>query len=330
VSSGSGEAGARALRSALAAGRWARPFLLVGGVGGPADDAAQAFLAAVLCTGRGERGAVACGACGGCHRFSRGIHPDFAVLEPEKGRVGIGVDPVDDILQWLSLRPVEAGGRAVHVPGAERLTDQAQNALLKTLEEPPPRTTLVLRVSAPRGLLDTVRSRCATVRFPPADGSLLRARAVAAAKQPEGVEALLGAAAGDAARLEAAVEGDVVEGAALLRAALAPRVLASADPLAALDPAARWLTGKGGDLEGRRERLRMVLRSHMAHLGVLAGGGSMRGFGEEGYDALPRPALGGRLAALGEARARVEHNVDPVAILEGLAMSVRRSDEEWA
>lgn len=321
--------GARVLRAALAGGRWARPFLVVGAPGGPADEGTDAFAAAVLCTGRGERGDRACDDCGGCHRRKRGLHPDSALLEPEKNRVGIGVDAVERILEWLALRPVEAGGRVVLVPGAERLTTQAQNSLLKTLEEPPPRTAILLRASAPRALLDTVRSRCVMVRFPPASPAALRARAAAAGASPADTDLLLHAAGDDAARLEAALAGDLAEGTRTLWAALAPAILASPDPLGGMDGAGRWLVGKGGDLEGRRERLRMALRALMhLHGARAAGRGGPPPAPGDGFEELPRGALASRLVALGEARERVERNVDPLAILEGLAVAMGDGDRE--
>jgi len=296
----------RVLRSAVAAGRWDRPFLLVG-MGEARDAAAVSFLQAILCEEREGGDGTACGSCGSCARFRRGIHPDFHRLVPEKGRVTIGVEAVEALQSALSLRSMEGRGAAALVPDAEALTPQAQNALLKTLEEPPPRTALVLTAAAPRALLPTVRSRCVALRLPPVP----RAEMIAAA----GGSAALAAAAGwDPVRVPAAVEEGAGEADALFSRAFAPRA-PSGDPLEGLEPAAAWVKGKGGTLEEQRERLRMGLRMLLAAHG---GGGP--------YAALARAALRRRLAALGEARERVERNVDPAGILEALAVAMRAGD----
>jgi len=293
------DAARRVLRAALAAGRWGRPFLLLGR-GEDRDAAAREFLRGVLCAARPAASGASCGACGSCGRFDRGLHPDFHLLLPEKGRATVGVDAVEGLQRALSLRPAEGRGTAALVPGAERLTPQAQNALLKTLEEPPPRTALVLTAAAPRALLPTVRSRCASVRLPPLPlGSLLEE-----------------AAGGDPAVLE--------EAAGALAAAFAPGPR-GADPLEGLDPVSSWVRGRGSPLEEQRERLRMAIR-------LLLGLHMPRDSGEvpaplrAGYNALPPAARGARLAALGTARERVERNVDPAGILEALAVAVREAD----
>ncbi len=290
----------RILRSAVASGRWERPFLLVG-LGEARDAAAEEFLRAVLCEAREGGDGRACGACGSCGRVRRGIHPDHHRLLPEKGRVTVGVEAVEALQSLLSLRSVEGRGTAVLVPGAEALTPQAQNALLKTLEEPPPGTALVLTAAAPRSLLPTLRSRCVGLRLPPVPAAEVLAAA--------GGSAALAAAAGwDPVRLPRAVEEGAAEAAVLLERAFAPRA-PGGDPLEGLEPAAAWVKGKGGPLEPQRERLRMALRI------LLAAPGS------------PAPAaLRRRLAALGEARERVERNVDPAGILEALSVSFRAGD----
>ena len=113
--------GRRLLAAAVASGRWARPFLLVGPAGGEREDAAATFVRAVLCTEADGRGGVACEECGACHRTARGVHADDHILTPAKGRVSIGVDPVEAVQNMLALRPVEGHAVVVRVPDAERL-----------------------------------------------------------------------------------------------------------------------------------------------------------------------------------------------------------------
>ena len=97
-------------------------------------------------------------------RIAAGAHPDLRVLSPEAGEKGvkriIRVEDARALPRFLSLTPAEGGWRGVLVDEAEAMNAEAQNALLKTLEEPPPRAVLVLTSHAPDRLLPTIRSRC--------------------------------------------------------------------------------------------------------------------------------------------------------------------------
>lgn len=106
----------------------------------------------------------ACGLCSSCKRIARGQHPDIVHLVPnEKGT--ITVEMAREIIGQASYRPFEARRRVVIIDQADQLQASAQNALLKTLEEPPPSSMFVLVTSRPDSLLETVRSRCPRVRF---------------------------------------------------------------------------------------------------------------------------------------------------------------------
>ena len=87
----------------------------------------------------------ACGACASCRRIARGVHPDVIVLEP--GETGtIKIDEIRDVIDRANYRPFEGRRRAVIVDEADTMMPSAQNALLKTLEEPRPGSVFVLRV----------------------------------------------------------------------------------------------------------------------------------------------------------------------------------------
>jgi DNA polymerase-3 subunit delta' len=106
----------------------------------------------------------ACGECASCRRIARGVHADVVVLEP--GDTGsIKTDQVREIIDRANYRPFEGRRRVVIVDEADALIDAAQNALLKTLEEPPPTSVFILVSSMPDVLLPTVRSRCRPLRF---------------------------------------------------------------------------------------------------------------------------------------------------------------------
>lgn len=118
----------------------------------------------------GEREAAqgqdACGACATCRRIARGVHADVMIAAP--GDSGsIKVDQVREAIDRAAYRPFEGRRRVVIVDDAEALVVEAQNALLKTLEEPPPTSVFVLVTARPDMLLSTVRSRCQVLRFGP-------------------------------------------------------------------------------------------------------------------------------------------------------------------
>jgi DNA polymerase-3 subunit delta' len=106
----------------------------------------------------------ACGQCGTCLRIARGVHVDVIIIEP--GETGsIKVDAVRTAVSQTAFRPFEGRRRVVIIDDADRLVPEAQNALLKTLEEPPSASVFLLVTSRPHLLLATVRSRCPELRF---------------------------------------------------------------------------------------------------------------------------------------------------------------------
>ncbi|MFT7485853.1 MAG: DNA polymerase III delta' subunit [Candidatus Paceibacteria bacterium] len=114
-----------------------------------------------------------CGTCGGCKRFAAGSHPDVYELDPAAEEMeSIPVKAIAErergvptVCGFFALRAMEGGMRTVIVREFERAEVAAQNALLKTLEEPGQGALLILESSRPDLLLETIRSRCVTVRF---------------------------------------------------------------------------------------------------------------------------------------------------------------------
>jgi len=107
-----------------------------------------------------------CGTCRSCSKIARRIHPDVLLIEPEDAEV-IKVEAVRQVVGQVTYRPFEGRYRVVVIDQADQMNDAAQNALLKTLEEPPERTILVLVTAQQDTLLATIRSRCCQVRFAP-------------------------------------------------------------------------------------------------------------------------------------------------------------------
>jgi DNA polymerase III subunit delta' len=138
---------------------------------------ALALAAAVNCTDQQQ--GEACGHCPSCRRVARLAHPDVVLIEPnEKGT--ITVEMARDVIERASYRPFEGRRRVVVIDAADQMQPAAQNALLKTLEEPPPSSMFVLVTARPDMLLITVRSRCHRLRFGPLSvvdvAAILRAR----------------------------------------------------------------------------------------------------------------------------------------------------------
>ena len=108
----------------------------------------------------------ACGECTSCRRIVRGIHPDVIIVEP--GDMGtIKIEQVRDVIDRSQYRPFEGRRRVVIIDEADAAGDDAQSALLKTLEEPPSASVFILVSSMPDALLPTVLSRCPRLRFSP-------------------------------------------------------------------------------------------------------------------------------------------------------------------
>lgn len=107
----------------------------------------------------------ACGECISCKKLDAGTHPDFIAVEPEDGQ--IKVEKIRALEEMLSLKSYEAKVKAVIVDDADMMNASAANAFLKTLEEPPPQSLIVLISSSPDRLPETVRSRCLRINFTP-------------------------------------------------------------------------------------------------------------------------------------------------------------------
>jgi DNA polymerase-3 subunit delta' len=146
-------------------------------------DFARALAAGALC--ENPREGLACGECPSCHWFSQGNHPDFREVVPEAAQedeegaeaeaprsekaksVFVKIEQIRDVANFMSLTTHRAGYRVLLIHPAEAMLPAAANALLKTLEEPPPRTMIVLVSGQPARLLPTIRSRCRAVTLAP-------------------------------------------------------------------------------------------------------------------------------------------------------------------
>jgi DNA polymerase III subunit delta' len=338
-----------AVRSALARGALHHAYLFGGPEGVGKGTAARLLAQAANC----ERGGTdPCGACGPCRKIAHRSHPDVIELETERAMVKAGrweprggrapsrdivVDQVRDLVDHrLALKRFEGRRRFVIIDPADAMNPQAQNALLKTLEEPPDETTLVLVASNPDALLPTVRSRCARVPFAPLPDALLAERLKAAGLDAVAAQAEAALSGGSLARaLERARawrgaaddDGDAAaprgeDGRPL---AAQERAVAGA---AALDPddAGRWIEFAqryGKDRERAAETcellavwLRDVLALQAAGDGAPLALPALKGVAATWAAAQPAPEVLRRLEGARAAAAALRQNAAPALALE--------------
>jgi DNA polymerase-3 subunit delta' len=164
---------------------------------------AERFAQFLLCEKRGQ-GTQPCGSCEGCRWYLAGNHPDARIIEPEatarnlqlpeegdaeparekrKPSVVIRIDEIRALAGFVNVKSHRAGLRVAIVHPADEITEQAANAMLKSLEEPPPGAVFLLVSGRPARLLPTIRSRCVPVPVP-----LPEAKAAAAWLKAQGVK----------------------------------------------------------------------------------------------------------------------------------------------
>jgi len=169
------------LQRALANDALAHAYLFSGEPGIGKRTTALVLAAALNCDASGPDGG--CGVCPSCRKVASGSHPDVHVLMPEsedqrfleaasaaearKASDEIKIDQVREAQDRIALRPFEGRKKVLIVDGAEAMNEASSNAFLKTLEEPPGETLIVLVTSLPRDLLPTIRSRCQELQFQP-------------------------------------------------------------------------------------------------------------------------------------------------------------------
>jgi DNA polymerase-3 subunit delta' len=169
------QAAAEALRGEPGVGM-SHAWLFTGPPGSGRSVAARAFAAALQCPDGG------CGTCHECHTAMSGAHADVEIVQP----VGLSYSVAEtrQLVARAALAPTRGAWQITIIEDADRFTEQALNALLKALEEPPPRGVWLLCAPSVEDLLPTIRSRCrlVTLRIPPYD-------AVAGHLEREGIPA---------------------------------------------------------------------------------------------------------------------------------------------
>lgn len=146
------------LLSLIRSGRCPHAVLLVGGDEKSRQKACERAAAALLCENRAQ---APCGKCSACIKIKAGTHPDLRIFTGTEKTHSVGIATVrEDIRAGLYVAPNEAQRKVYVLPDADGLTREAQNAFLKTLEEPPAYVSFVLGADGTQKLLSTVLSRC--------------------------------------------------------------------------------------------------------------------------------------------------------------------------
>jgi len=282
----------------------------------------------LVCSGSQPR---PCGVCRGCRQVGRGGHPDVRLIERASERRDITIEQVRQVEELVALAPTEAPAKLICIAGADTLNDAAASALLKTLEEPPPRVTLVLTAVDPVSLPITIRSRCQLLALQPVAAQTLAEGLVAGyAVDPPRAQELAALARGRPGwAIRALEEPNLVE---KQRESLAVmRSLAENGHYRRLQAVDAWL-GKGTFLESRERALGfcVLLETWWRDALLLSQAGAAPMLRGQVVGSGEMPACGpaeitGFLPRIQETAARVAANVNPRLALEHLVLVMPRA-----
>jgi len=160
----------RQLRNAVKHDRISHGYLFVGPSGAGRLTTALAFAQALNCLDRVD--GDGCGRCASCLKLVHGNHPNLNLIQPDGSTVKI--QQIRAVQQSAQYRQLEEGWKVFIFPEAEKMTPPAANSLLKTLEEPPANTVMILIANHTAGLLPTVLSRCQKISFPPLSTAVIQ------------------------------------------------------------------------------------------------------------------------------------------------------------
>jgi len=149
------------LRKAVSEDRVGHAYIFTGPAGIGKRTIAHEFAGLLLCAQPGEQGA--CGKCLPCLMYKKDSNPDYMKIKTEEA--SIGVDAIREVQADVVIKPRYSSRKVYVIEDADKMTDQAQNCLLKTFEEPPGYVVVILTASNYERLLDTIKSRARRINF---------------------------------------------------------------------------------------------------------------------------------------------------------------------
>ncbi len=153
------------LQESIKKGSLSHAYIINGETGSGRRLLASALTKTLLCENRTEQG-DACGKCKSCLQADSGNHPDVRFISHEKASIGID-DIRSQLINDITIKPYSSTHKIYIIPHANKMTEQAQNALLKTMEEPPEYATILLLTENSQNLLQTIISRCIVLNTEP-------------------------------------------------------------------------------------------------------------------------------------------------------------------
>ena len=310
------------LRRSAASGRSSHAYLFLGGAGAGKRLIANTFAMALQCEGEKRP----CDSCKSCHAFNHGNHPDVIYFQPLKNGKTYTIEDVrEQLLETVDLKPFQYEKKIYIIEKADTLNIQSQNALLKTLEEPPAHVVFLLLAERAETFLPTILSRVVVMKIRPLSAETIADYLMQAGHLAEESHILSAYAQG---RIGQALELVEDEGFREMR----QDILGKLEALPSMSEGDAYLLAK--DLEGYKNDLRFLDIMELWYRDLL----TAKSLREEGYliqrdkkDAIFRAAkepaalLAKKAAAVRTARMRLAQNANFRLTMEVMLMDLKET-----
>lgn len=310
------------LRRSAASGRSSHAYLFLGGAGAGKRLIANTFAKALQCEGTHRP----CDSCKSCHAFNHGNHPDVIYFQPLKNGKTYTIEDVrEQLLETVDLKPFQYEKKIYIIEKADTLNIQSQNALLKTLEEPPAHAVFLLLAERAEAFLPTILSRVVVMKIRPLSAETVAEYLMQAGHTAEESHILSAYAQG---RIGQALELVADEGFREMR----QDILGKLEALPSMSEGDAYLLAK--DLESYKNDLRFLDIMELWYRDLL----TAKSLREEGYliqkdkkDAIfraakePAAVLAKKAAAVRTARMRLAQNANFRLTMEVMLMDLKET-----